>query len=312
MLPSEAGVRVGQISEAMKGYVGRVLHTDMALHAMSGQGSIPSYLTHAYDLKEGQIGGRPVIIMERKAPDGTPAEMAKHVSFVQAKRPEPVILVLPWISASHRSRLVDLGVSFIVPDSQLYLPTLAMDLFYHLLNADEKGLTSSEIAERLHYTPMSIGRALDELTGYELASTEKVGRERQISFDKPHSVLFEQAREKLRNPVRRVVPIDRDADDYGFKITGEAALSRLTSLSYDGPVIYACTGDQWKALQARVPVKQVPVYDAQTILEIWSYDPASLATGWTVDPLSLYAQFWKDKDERVAMAADDILGTVQW
>lgn len=328
-------MRVQEMKQAVERYVSRVLHTDLDLHDLSNQGALPTYLTHAYDLNEGRLAGRSVIFMLRDDDDGTPAEMAKHVAIVHEKCGEPVVLVLNRISANYRSRLVEMAVPFIVPDNQLYLPPLALDfrehfpapkaraegkltpvsqavLFYHLLDFDHEGLTSSELAQRLHYTPMSIGRALDELTERGLASAIRFGRERHIRFEKPRRELFEQAKNALRSPVKRVVGINRDADVLGFKLAGEAALSRLSALSHPHRRSYACTGDQWKELQARDQVKQVPEVDAETILEIWSYDPTPLASEWVVDPLSLYAQFWNDRDERVAMAADNILETVHW
>ena len=51
---------------------------------------------------------------------------------------------------------------------------------------------------------------------------------------------------------------------------------------------------------------------ADALLEVWRYDPRSLGDDRIVDPLSLYAQFWDHPDERIAIAADELLQDVLW
>jgi DNA-binding MarR family transcriptional regulator len=321
--------------EAIEKYVGQILHKALRLQDSNAQNSLPAYLGSAYALSEGDFSGRRTMFMARRETQGTPAEMAKHVALVQEKLGAPTVLVLDSLPPTSRARLIEMAVPFIVPGNQMYLPFLAVDLrehfrapkvrpegkltpaaqallFYHLLGFARVGMTSSDLAEHLAYTPMSIGRALDELAALNLARTERRGRERHILFTKAGKALFDEAKEMLRSPVKTRHFIDQDADAFGLKIAGEAALSRLSSLNHPERRSYACTGPQWSSLKAQHRITEVAESECHTIVEIWAYDPSVLSETWTVDALSLYAQFWKDTDERVAMAAEDLLGTLNW
>ena len=319
----------------LEGYVGETLHTPIRMTALANPGQLPVYLTSDYSLFDVQLGNRQLVFMVRKDDAGTPAEIAKHVSQVRSKLLTTTIFVTESLTAKNRSRLIKDGIPFIVPGNQLYIPELAMDLrehfraqkvkagealtpvaqavlFHHLLGIRKRAVKASDIAASLNYTPMSIGRAFDVLADLELASSEKIGRERHIRFEMEGRELFERAKSMLRSPVRSLRYLTGKQRWEGFKLAGESALAKLTSLSQ--PLInhYATTLENWNTVQEAEEIEEVDPEEADTILEIWSYDPAPLTDKWPVDPLSLYAQFWDHPDERVAMAAESALKEVIW
>ena len=51
---------------------------------------------------------------------------------------------------------------------------------------------------------------------------------------------------------------------------------------------------------------------ADGALATWRYNPRVLAQDLLVDPLSLYAQFRDDHDERLSLAADQLLEHATW
>ena len=331
----ETSVATADLREGVEKYVSKTLHTDIQLRPMPDTSSLPPYLTHSYDFYQAPMKGQLLIFMIKTREGGTPAEWAKHLSSVREKKLEPTVFVAGSLSPHNRSRLIEQAVPFVIPGNQLYLPDLALDLrdhflgsktntqealtpaaqavlFYHLLGFANEHQTSSQIAAKLGYTAMSISRAFDELTGAQLATTPKSGRERYIRYERDKKSLFDAAKPKLRTPVRSKRYAGQDLDGLGFKLAGEAALSRLSSLGYSEFPIYATTLTRWKSIREKYGLLEVAEDEAQTELEIWSYDPAALSETWTADPLSLYAQFWNHPDERVAMAAEDILGTVNW
>ena len=71
-----------------------------------------------------------------------------------------------------------------------------------MLRLDEFATTPSAIAERLRYSPMSVGRAFDDLVALGLAKTEKHGKERHVYFNVDRRELMDAARPLLRSPVR--------------------------------------------------------------------------------------------------------------
>jgi DNA-binding MarR family transcriptional regulator len=328
-------VSMPSLSEGIERYVGEVLHTDTRLRPYAKAGGLPTYLSAVYDFFEGDVGNRRIVFMARHDDEGTPAEMAKHVKQVQEKTQEPVALVLKSVNPHNRSRLIGASVPFVVPGNQLYLPHLAMDLreyyrkpivpmgdkltpaaqallFFHLLGWEGRDLTLSQLANQLGYTPVSMGRAFDELERANLAMTAKNGRERHIRYERNRRDLFEEVRAIIRNPIRTRRYIKGDVNDLPIKLSGEAALSRLSILNPPSIPSYAMSYSEWSEHKPITDVEEVPEYAAEAIIEIWSYDPAALSREWTVDPLSLYAQFGNHNDERVLTAAEDILRTINW
>jgi hypothetical protein len=168
------------------------------------------------------------------------------------------------------------------------------------------------IAEHLRYSAMSVGRAFDDLAALELAVTEKHGKERHIRFKHRGRQLLDLARSYLRSPVRGVKYFKGHHVGRPLQQAGLSALAALTDLS--GPPIetYAVAAGAWKEIARDRHFVETDEYGAEFILETWAYDPLGLSDRSTVDPLSLYAQFRDHKDERVAGAAEDLLGEISW
>ncbi|HTN41236.1 MAG TPA: hypothetical protein VLZ84_08810 [Asticcacaulis sp.] len=323
------------LQKEIERYVGETLHTPVRLSAMENVRQLPIYLTADYRFFDVLLGNRKLVFMVRKDDAGTPAEIGKHLSQAQSKLFVPVVFVAESLTAKNRSRLIKGAIPFVVPGNQLYIPELALDLrehfrakkvragegltpvaqavlFRHLLGIRTRDVTASDIAGNLNYTPMSVGRAIDVLTDLGLATSDKVGRERHIHFELEGEALFERAKPLLRSPVRSLRYLTGAERFPNFRLAGESALARLTPLNPPGVKHYAASLAYWNNIQETEDVEEVDPEEAEAILEIWSYDPAPLARKMTVDPLSLYAQFMNHPDERIAMATDELLGTLNW
>lgn len=323
------------LQKEIERYVGETLHTPVRLTAMENVRHLPIYLTSDYQFYDVQLGNRKLVFMVRKDDAGTPAEIGKHLSQAQSKLFISVVFVTESLTAKNRSRLIKDAIPFVVPGNQLYIPELAIDLrehfraqkvkagealtpvaqavlFRHLLGIRKRDIITSDIAASLNYTSMSIGRAIDVLTDLGLASSEKVGRERHIQFELEGKVLFEHAKPLLRSPVRSLRYLKGVERFDNFRLAGESALARLTTLNPPGVKHYATTLLNWNEMQETGNVEEAGQDEADAVLEIWSYDPASLSKKMTVDPLSLYAQFMGHPDERIAMATEELLGTMNW
>jgi len=323
------------LQKEIESYVGETLHTPVRLTAMENVRQLPIYLTAEYKFYDVLVGNRRLAFMVRKDAAGTPAEIGKHLSQAQSKLLVPVVFVTESLTAKNRSRLIKDAIPFVVPGNQLYIPELAMDLrehfraqkikagealtpvaqavlFRHLLGIRKREVTASDIAGNLNYTPMSIGRAIDVLTDLGLATSNKVGRERHIHFELEGKALFERAKPSLRSPVRSLRYLTGAERFPNFRLAGESALAKLTPLNPPEVKHFAASLAYWNEIQETEDVEEVDPDEAEAILEIWSYDPAPLARKMTVDPLSLYAQFMDHPDERIAMATDKLLGTLNW
>ncbi|GAB4154227.1 MAG: hypothetical protein Tsb0016_26550 [Sphingomonadales bacterium] len=334
MLEFDSGRTKDGFAAALQHYLGATLHARVDIAPFDNAASLPLFLARSYTLHETSIAGRRVILVATEKAAGTPSDIAKHIALVRsAVRDAVVVFVTPSLSAHHRSRLLSQGVAFIVPGNQLYIPELAMDLrehfrapkpqtvdgltpaaqavlFLHLLHRDEGATTPSMIAKRLRYSAMSIGRAFDDLAAAGLADTEKRGKERHLRFRKEGRALLEEAQALLRSPVRAVKYIGSGPIGPTLKRAGEAALAELSDLSMPRIETWAVAASDWKAVAVAENLVETDECEAAFIIETWSYDPAGLSDDAKVDPLSLYAQFKDHRDERVAMAAEQLLEKV--
>lgn len=323
---------------ALESYLERTLHVAVDLSPWGGGADLPVFLSRTYKLYEAQIGQAGLVMLASGRDDpATPSDIAKHLNMVAATSGGIVAYATPAISATLRARLIEAGIAFIVPGNQLYIPALAMDLrerfrrpkeqrpdklspsaqavlFRHLLSArDDDVLTPSALAGPLRYSPMTIGRAFDELAAASLARVERRGREKHLTFISEGRLLLDAAKTLLVSPVSRRHAVQFRRDALRLPLSGLSALSRLTDLGNDDIDTFAASLETWRSLRADGDVDILPEeYAAEAIIETWRYDPRVLSEGNIVDPLSLYAQFWDHDDARVSMAADQLLERCPW
>ena len=335
MLKTDNDINDSQFPESLERYLGELLHERVDVRSFEGTRSFPSFIGRTYNLYETRILGRHCIIVARLGDMATPADIAKHIDIVRDATHATVAFATMTISAHNRSRLIGQGVPFIVPGNQLYFPDLAIDLrehfrasrhrqadglspaaqtvvFHYILNLDRNVTTPSLLAERLHYSAMSIGRAFDDLATTGLAETVRHGKERHIHFKAEGRHLLEKATPLLRSPVRSLKFVRGSAFGAHLKSAGETALSHLTDLASPRLETFAAAASDWKAISQTANLVETDRDEASCIVETWSYDPAALSDTNTVDALSLYAQFRDHRDERVAMAADRLLENLPW
>ncbi len=322
-------------AEALERYLGETLHHRVRINKIDKAISVPTFLERSYRFYDARIEDRRCVVIAAPENLATPADIAKHVSLVRSAVDDIVIFAAPSLNAHKRSRLIALGVAFVVPGNQLYIPELAMDLreyfrapkprrteglspaaqavfFHYLLRLNEFATTPSAIAERLRYSPMSIGRAFDDLVAMGLAKTKKRGKERHIHFSADRPKLMETARPLLHTPVRSVKHIGSNCVVPNLKIAGETALAKLTDLTPPRTETFAVVASDWKAIAKTFELIEVDEFEARFAVETWSYDPAGLSDDPVVDPLSLYAQFCDHRNERISMAAERLLENVIW
>src|SRR5207244_664512 len=116
------------LSESLRHYVGSVLGVHVKMEPWLAD-KVPIHLIQLYTLCKARILRADCLLMFVK-PDHqpTPAEVAKHVHWLERHVGMPSVLVDEAVTAFDRKRLIDKGVPFIVPDNQLYLPQWGIDL----------------------------------------------------------------------------------------------------------------------------------------------------------------------------------------
>lgn len=327
-----------QYRARLEGYLETVLQRTLRLQEWSGHGRLPVFLPRLYRFLETRIGQTPLLFMcATRSEEHSPADIAKHLELTKSEFDGIVVYSTERLTAPLRARLIAAGVAFAVPGNQLFVPQLATDLrehfraprpgrpdklspsaqvvlFFHLLKAEPgQAWTATELTETLPYSIMTTSRALHELAGVGLARTERRGRETRLIFRAEGRLLIDMAKTLLIRPERRLQHVRWVGEPPDLPLAGEHALARLSDLSPPSTTpVYAVTMAQRRDLFAAGRVVREAYYDSHGALGTWRYDPRMLSTSHVVDPLSLFAQFWDHPDERVSMAADQLVERWKW
>lgn len=316
---------------------------------------LPFYLHNSYSYYTAALFGQVCLLMLAKTPEGeTPAVVRKHRQAVSKHFPGEVLYVIEAVSSYNRKRLIEQRVPFLVPGNQLYLPSMGVDLreyfkpskqaepahlgapaqaivLREILLRDCTGLPSKALASRLGYSPMTITRAINELTPRRLATIEYVGKEKHLRFSAQGRSLWDAALPELQSPVKKRAWLawrDKPNSEIGFGglVTGESALAHYTSLADTGVKQWAIDQDAWLGLTKRGNVKILASGSADAALternqfskerevmeiEVWSYRPRIITSEeHAVDPLSLWLSLANSNDERIEIACETLLEQV--
>jgi len=324
--------------EALRKHLEPLQEGPVSLAPMSG-GDLPLYLRSRYQLLQGKLFGKDwILALEQDGVDpGTPDEYQGHQRQLGQGHKETVALVLRHLSAGARNRLVRLGVPFLVPGSQIYLPLAQIYLkerfgpppvtvqkkltplaqcliLRHILHNDVTGLSSKALAELFDCSSAAITQARGELRGQALCDTVQKGREVSLIFPFVSTrALWDQARQLMTSPVRKRTGVRILKDHSDLRLAGISALSERTMLSPDSWTTYALHEKQVPSLfETGVLQGCAEITDTDTRLEHWRYNPLLLCDSKQVDPLSLYLSLCEDPDERVQGELDRMLEDVPW
>lgn len=300
---------------------------------------LPYFLRDAFQFSEIELLGQPVVLaIGRSEVKQSLSEVRTWLDKVKAIADQPVVYVTDALASYERRRLIEQKVPFIVPGNQLYLPDLGLDLreyFRQRATATAAALSPSaqamliatllrtpwqsewppaEDAAALGYTPMTLSRAVKELTAAGLAVAYTVGRTRWLRMDLPPEQAWERAKPALRTPVRRTVWVAAHGGiaPLPSRIAGLSALARYSMLTEPKWPVYAVTAAQWKAA-TDAGVQELPELDAGAQeWQIWSYSPALVPGATTVDPLSLMLSLQENTDDRIQLALDELKAQLPW
>jgi len=323
--------------EKFKDYLYRA--TGITLHPSkwSGKTTLPYYLNEIYDFYKVDILDTPLIIMEQTSPEEqTPATIKKHCEQVYKIWGGGVIYLSDSITPYNRKRLIEHKVPFVIPDSQLYLPELGIDLrehfrqlrsskqmfspstqvlvLYALINKTSGPFTPAGLAAILDYTPMTLGRAFDELESAGIGEVKSLGRERFLTLPENRKELWELTLPYMKSPVRSTLYISSDSEELKLNNiyeSGLPALSAYSMIADPGYPVMAIGPDTWNSIKTGLTPLPIRVEGASE-LQVWRYSPALLAQGNTVDIFSLYLSLMDEKDERIQKALSEMMEGFNW
>jgi DNA-binding MarR family transcriptional regulator len=319
------------LAEAAAKHVRATLHVQTDLAEWPEARALPRFLTAAYGFVRATGADTETLwLLSEEAV--APATLRKHLAQVAALWPGPAAVVFRTMPAYQRQRLVQAGIAFIVPGTQIYLPSMGIDLRDRTRKAPAErdrlrpsaqalllwllyaGLgatrTSTDAAEQLGFTRMTASRAIGELEAAGAIEARTVNRTRTFSLTHAPEEVWRAMADRLVSPVARraVAP----ADPTLGAAAGLSALAHYTNLAEPDAPVRALTAAQAAAPEARALQVAEGCEADDMQVEIWTYDPMLLAEqnaggGAFVDRLSLYLSLREDPDERIQQALAQML-----
>ena len=323
------------LSTRLEQYFSDVLSIKLTIFPCEGDLRVPLFLQDRYRfLLTDILNVQYLMMVDVYNEEESPAVIRKHIEQVRLKWDGSVIYVRDRVTAYNRKRLIEHKVPFVVPQTQMYLPMLGIDLreyfrtvweekktispsaqvvlIYALLN-DDQILGPTALSVKLGYSIMAMSRALDELEAAELVQTSVKGRRRQVRFVAPPCEVWKQAQPLLRSPVTRQYKLQRGAIDQPFgPRSGLEALAHYSMLvEPENSVVAIARKEKVFQRGELVPITRINE-PGETIIEAWSYAPVLFAEHGFVDRLSLFLSLRETEDERVLMALEEMIREVVW
>lgn len=338
MLSKAADTRVADT--AIQQYLHDSLGLTAKIRPWPGAAKLPYFLQDTFDTRELTLLGHPVLLANHRAGrnEGL-AEVKAQLKKLRSIASLPVIYVTDALASYERKRLVEQQVPFLVPGNQLYLPDLGIDLREYFRQIQQQAPATAlspatqalliaallhkpwrtewkpaEIVANLGYTPMTLSRAVRELTVTGIVKLERRGRERHLITDRSPKEVWEQAKPLLRSPVKRAVWVTSTIKWMPPKIrfAGMSALAQLSLLAEPSVPVYAVSAAQWKAAMKAGVEELMEPREGCCEWQLWNYSPELLANRQTVDPLSLTLSLQHETDERVQLALDELRKQFPW
>lgn len=330
-------------------YINETLGTNALENPISNKflGNLPMYITQAYKLYDAILFDKNIVLVEQiNEDDFSILQTEKHLQLIRNGMGKTVVLVLEKLQSYNRKRLIEKGINFIVPDKQLFLPELLINLnesyaqpktklknkslmpssqfllLFHIIHRNNnwkiEGHSFKEIAKKLDYTPMAVSYAVDDLKNHELI--EVTGeKEKYIKFNIQRSELWQIVEQEnlLSNPVLKTVFVDELPYNVFMLKANASALPEYTSINPSKQHYYAIDKTKFYELQKNNALLNANDREGKFAIEVWKYNPVTLldefpVNNTVVDPLSLYLSLKDNQDERVEMALEQIIEKYIW
>jgi hypothetical protein len=321
-------------------YLENTIGLDARIERYSGDfKSLPVYIRETYVFYNCWLMDHTLILAEPKSDqEFSIQQIEQQLGLIEKALSTKVILLSYTLTAIERKRLIAKGINFVVPEKQLFLPSLLMDLresfytqhksskstllpsaqmilLFHILyhNQDNiTGLSFKGLAEKLQYTQMAISKAIENLLSFGLCEVDDSKKEKMLNFQLPIHDLWQKALPHMVTPVLKTVYVDQRLRQFELHCN-LGALAEYTNINFPRQEYYAVERNIYYGLQKQGALENENSKEGAYCLEVWKYEPQILAIGKSyVDPLSLYLSLRNTKDERTQMALEEIINNYTW
>jgi hypothetical protein len=299
---------------------------------------LPLYLRGGFRFFKGNLLDNKVVWAEPLGENQfTPEQLHTHAQQIKQHLDSPIVFILDNIESWQRQRLIRRKVSFVQPSKQIYVPELLLELnnvrrlsqnqpkalseklsfpaqaivLYHLGVGSIEEMSFQDIAQHVHYSSMSVTRAVKELNAFGLVLI-KGTKGKSIAFKKQGKALWDQILPMLQSPVKDIWYVSEIIGDIEYMKAGESALSAYTMLAEPDQQTVALERDEFLDLKKREALKDINKRHGEIKIEVWNYNPHIFSTENKVDRLSLYVALKDEDDERIKSALADMIIQMKW
>ncbi len=298
-----------------------------------GEKKLPLYLRKGRKYSVLQIEDKDILCIRITDDEFKVASYLKQLDKLSSYWSNNILLEFNSITAYQRKTLIEFGIAFIVPGSQIYIPFLGM-LFKEcarkrqltkkdalsiasqlilliVLDQGIKEFRQIDMQKLLCSSPMKVSRAVNELAAFELLKKSSKGREHVYSVESSMSQLYERSSEFLENPVSRTIYIKETDLPDNLPLAGETALSHYSMLNPPNVNCYA----MWRTEFNKTGLTTVdPNWEKERYvkLELWSYDPKLLSANGYIREIPLRLSLKDETDERVEGAIEEMMENYKW
>ncbi len=325
-----------QSAKKVESYLDKVLLVRPVLKRWSEEKSLPIFLREQYSFFIAELLDKKLLFaIEKGELKLSTSSIGKHLNKIREKWPGLVAYVTEDITGSERSRLIEKKIPFLVPDKQMFLPMLGVDLQERFRATKEKQggfspatqvltldaiysqgeriYSVAESAKRFGYSAMTLSRVFDELEKAKIGTHRTRGRTREVIFPESKKEIWNAALPYLKSPVQKTVYFTRPYLGKEVAITGLSALSHYTNLAETDIHSVGMDGKTWLRLKSdEIYVETRAPEPDWTAVEVWAYSPLRYARHKIADPLSVFLSLRDSRDERTQQALDELLKRERW
>jgi len=300
------------------------------LKRWDNENRIPSYLHEKRTYQILIIDGEKYLLLHFQEGGFNLHTFKIQIKQLQKYTENQIILCFDRITPYQRQTLFKHKISFIVPDSQVYIPELGIYfkeryqnkflkiekmtsmaqfvLLYLMYQRVQKEYTNVELGDELNLSAMNVSRAVQELEELELLKTRNEGRNKIVMPILAGRELYQKAKEHLRSPVQKKIYVKESYKYMELLIAGEEALAKKSMLGFPKHKVRAVDKKQFKMISVEDIVDAKWHMGSELIeIEVWRYDPEPLARNGCVDDISLALSLSDMRDERIEMELEKMI-----
>jgi len=316
-------------------YLEEMLGLKVKIQKWDGEKKFPIYLQNKREYYVLFIGEEQILVVKILSEDFSLPIFQKQILQLKKYTDMQIVLWMDNITSYQRQSLIKNQIFFIVPGSQLYIPSLGMCLkehfqnkplkvekltamaqyilLYIIYNPQSASYNQAELAAKLDISAMNVSRGVQELSELGLVNTESQGRSKLVQPVSYGKDLYDLAKEYLQSPIQKKIYVAYEKVYADFPIAGEEALAEKTMLNPPKRKIRALDKKKIQIISEDAKIDPNWTIDEEYIeVELWKYNPDLFVQDGMVDVISLALSMQEMEDERVEEQIIEMMEKYKW